>query len=79
MSMESIDQPARSLAPEIGSSASLTVRLGSFASQAVLDESRRMGISGEELATFSVLYYLADLQSGRTARRPRQAWLSAAA
>jgi hypothetical protein len=58
------------LTEETTPSLSLTLRLEGFVSQAVLDESARMGVSGEELASFSILYYLADVDSGRIARRP---------
>jgi hypothetical protein len=45
------------------------LRLDGFAWEAVEEESDRLGVSVEELARFSVLYYLADLDSGRIARR----------
>jgi hypothetical protein len=32
-------------------------------------EAARLGVSLEELASFAVLYYLADLDSGRIARQ----------
>jgi hypothetical protein len=44
------------------------VRLDHFACEALAEESSRLGVSCEELAAFSVLYYLADLDSGRIAR-----------
>jgi hypothetical protein len=47
----------------------LTLQLDSFTSKALLEESARMGVSREEFAKFSVLYYLADVDSGRIARR----------
>jgi hypothetical protein len=47
----------------------LTISLDKFAWSAITEEARRLGISTEELARFSVLYYLADLDSGRIARR----------
>jgi hypothetical protein len=40
-----------------------------FAWEAIRDESAELGISAEELIAFSVLYYLADRDSGRIARR----------
>jgi hypothetical protein len=52
---------------------SITLRLGDFACEALAEESARLGVSREELASFSVLYYLADLDSGRIARRPLRA------
>lgn len=44
------------------------LQLGGSAGDALASESERLGVSIEELATFSVLYYLADLDSGRIAR-----------
>jgi hypothetical protein len=46
------------------------LRLGEFAREALAEESARLGVSSEELASFSVMYYLADFDSGRTSRRP---------
>lgn len=53
----------------------IMVRLDEFGLDALIEESDRLGVSSEELASFSVLYYLADLDSGRIARRlpPRPA------
>lgn len=47
----------------------VTLHLGCFAQEALAQESARLGVSAEELASFSVLYYLADLDSGRIARQ----------
>jgi hypothetical protein len=44
------------------------VRLGDFACELLAEEAARLGVSIEELASFSILYYLADLDSGRAAR-----------
>ena len=49
--------------------ASLTLNLDEFAYRTIEQESVRMGVSVEELSIFAVLYYLADLDSGRIARR----------
>jgi hypothetical protein len=46
-----------------------TLALDGFAREAVEQEAERLGISASELVTFAVLYYLADLDSGRIARR----------
>lgn len=46
----------------------LTLRLDEFAWRATEEESARLGVSAPELATFALLYYLADLDSGRVAR-----------
>jgi hypothetical protein len=43
--------------------------MDAFAWQAAEEESQRLGVSVEELVVFAVLYYLADLDSGRVARR----------
>jgi hypothetical protein len=48
---------------------SLTLSLEGFAWQALDDEAAREGLTVEELITFSVLYYLADVDSRRIARR----------
>jgi hypothetical protein len=47
---------------------SLLVHLSDFAWQALEEESIRLGVSIEELVGFSVLYYIADVDSGRIAR-----------
>ncbi len=47
----------------------LGLRLGDFACEALTDQAARLGVPSEELARFSVMYYLADLDSGRAARR----------
>lgn len=47
----------------------VNVRLDGFAREAVEQESARLGVSVDELVAFSVLYYLADADSGRVARR----------
>jgi hypothetical protein len=46
----------------------LAIRLDEFGWEALEEESRRLGVSNEDLARFSVLYYLADVDSGRIAR-----------
>lgn len=43
--------------------------LGEFTHKAVEREAAQMGVSSNELMAFAVLYYLADLDSGRIARR----------
>jgi hypothetical protein len=52
-----------------GAEFSLTVRLERFTWDAVAEEASREGLAIEELVAFSVLYYLADLDSGRISRR----------
>ena len=47
----------------------LSLPLDVFAWEAVQTESTRLGVTAEELVAFSVLYYLADVDSGRVARR----------
>ena len=56
---------ARSVSRERG----LTLRLDSFAWEAIEEEADRAGVAVEDLIAFSTLYYLADLDSGRIARR----------
>jgi hypothetical protein len=48
---------------------SLTVRLDGFAREALEQESAGLGVPVEDLIAFSVLYYLADIDSGRIARQ----------
>jgi hypothetical protein len=55
--------------PAADAQRSLTVHLGSFAWETIEQESERLGVSVDELVAFSVLYYLADVDSGRIARR----------
>ncbi len=45
------------------------VRLEGFAAEAIDQEAERLGVSFEDLVNFSVLYYLADVDSGRIARQ----------
>jgi hypothetical protein len=47
----------------------LVLPMDEFAWEAVEEESARLGVSAEDLVAFAVLYYLADLDSGRVARR----------
>lgn len=48
---------------------SLTLRLESFAWESIDEESERLGVSVEDFVSFATLYYLADIDSGRLARR----------
>jgi hypothetical protein len=43
--------------------------LDGLASRELARESERTGVSADELASFAILYYLADVDSGRIARR----------
>jgi hypothetical protein len=45
------------------------LRLDGFAWEAVQQESLRLGVSEEDLVAHAVMYYLADVDSGRIARR----------
>jgi len=47
----------------------LVLDFDDFAWSAIAEESLKLGVSVEDLAHFAVLYYLADLDSGRIARR----------
>jgi len=47
----------------------LVLEFEAFAWEALSGEAGEMSVSPEELATFAVLYYLADHDSGRTARQ----------
>jgi hypothetical protein len=45
------------------------LRLEGFAWEAASEEAEREGLTVEELVGFAVLYYLADVDSGRIARQ----------
>jgi hypothetical protein len=45
------------------------VQLEGFAAEAINQEAKRLGVSFDDLVNFSVLYYLADVDSGRIARQ----------
>jgi hypothetical protein len=47
---------------------SVEVALDEFAWEALGAESSRLGVAADELLTFALLYYLADIDSGRVAR-----------
>lgn len=47
----------------------LTLRLESFAWESIEEASARLNVSVEDFVSFAVLYYLADIDSGRIARR----------
>lgn len=50
---------------------SVVICLDGFAGEALVEEADQLGVTTEELAKFAVLYYLADLDSGRIARPTR--------
>jgi len=47
----------------------LLLHLDGFAWEAISDESDELGVPVDQLIAFAVLYYLADIDSGRIARR----------
>jgi len=47
----------------------LALEFDTFAWEALAEQAGELGVAIEELAAFSVLYYLADLDSKRIARR----------
>ena len=47
----------------------LEVRLDRFVQEALSGECERQGLTSQELVEFAIAYYLADLDSGRIARR----------
>jgi hypothetical protein len=53
----------------LGAQRDVNVRLDEFAWQALEQESERLGVPIEDFISFAVLYYLADVDSGRIARR----------
>jgi hypothetical protein len=57
------------LTPADGGRRSLSIELDDFALLALEEEAREMDVSVNELGAFALLYYLADRDSGRTARR----------
>jgi hypothetical protein len=54
---------------ETGEAGSVTLRLDGFAWAELERESARQEMDPSELASFAILYYLADADSGRIARR----------
>jgi hypothetical protein len=47
----------------------LTLRLEGYAWESISEEAAREGLTVEELVGYAVLYYLADVDSGRIARQ----------
>jgi len=47
----------------------VTLALEGFARESVEEEAIRLGVPVQELVSFAVLYYLADVDSGRIARQ----------
>lgn len=64
--------PGGSGDPDARATRSLTLDIDAFAWEGLNEEGAQLGVSVEELARFSILYYLADCDSGRIARRPPQ-------
>jgi hypothetical protein len=54
---------------DASSEGGVTVNLQGFAGEALARESERLGVPLEDLLAFAVMYYLADVDSGRIARR----------
>ena len=54
---------------QVGEGHEMTVKLDGFAWDAIEQESARTGVPVEDLVGFAVVYYLADIDSGRLARR----------
>jgi hypothetical protein len=55
-----------------GGHGELTLALDGFARESIEEEAIRLGVPVQELVSFAVLYYLADLDSGRIARQVRR-------
>ena len=55
--------------PDAGTMRALAVKLDGFGWEALEQECARLGVSEEELVRFAIAYYLADIDSGRIARR----------
>lgn len=64
-----VDRSRRADVGEAAGPRQLTLTLDDFTLETIAEEAGRLGVSTEDLARFSVLYYLADLDSGRIARR----------
>jgi hypothetical protein len=56
-------------APESPPDAALGLELDAFGREMLAQQCGELGVSEEELIRFALLYYLADLDSGRIARR----------
>lgn len=51
------------------SSRDLGLHVDGFIWECLVEEADRIGVSVEELAAFAIAYYIADLDSGRVARK----------
>jgi len=67
-----VSGPPAADGPGVGADRSMTFRLGEFAWETIQQESARLGVSPEDLVSFAVLYYVADVDSGRISRRISQ-------
>jgi hypothetical protein len=56
-------------APESPPDAALGLELDAFGREMLVQQCAELGVSEGELIRFALLYYLADLDSGRIARR----------
>ena len=63
------ERGAGGAALERGRRRALTLDLNDFAWETIEEQSDLLGVSVEELVGFSVLYYIADMDSKRIARR----------
>jgi hypothetical protein len=52
-----------------GEHGEVTLALDGFARESIEEEAARLGVPLQELVSFAVLYYLADVDSGRIARQ----------
>jgi hypothetical protein len=55
-------------APESPSAAALGLELDAFGREMLAQQCAELGVSEQELVRFALLYYLADLDSGRISR-----------
>jgi hypothetical protein len=53
----------------VGRGRAIAIDLDDFGREALEHECLRLGVSEEELVRFAIAYYLADIDSGRIARR----------
>lgn len=63
-----MDGPSQNGESQAGKSQQLTLGLDDYAWRAITRESSKLGVLTEDLVRFSLLYYLADIDSQRVAR-----------
>jgi hypothetical protein len=64
-----VSRPPARHGPDDGQLQKLVLQVDGFTREALMEESSRLGVTTDDLAVFAILYYLADLDSKRIARR----------